>query len=241
MGGRKSNHIRKFLSRIKAVRTWQLIIILVPLLFLVATLLRFDHLKMSELRQNVFNADEIGDSAGLEKSLEELHQYVITHIIFNVVEENGNQNIVFGTGPFYLEHSYVRAANAAIEEAENTLANDANPNGNIYEAVRQICQPLAHQNGWNSHQQEYLDCWTSELAKYPTSDTLTSVLVAAKLPSTELYRRNYASPLWAPTPAGFVILACVILIAIIIIRILIWFVLKIALFVVEHWPGKRKS
>lgn len=241
MGGKKSNHIRRILASVKGVRTWQLVIILIPMLFLAATLLRFDHIKMSELRQDVLIADEVGDAAGIEASLAKLQEYVFTHIVVNVVEENGKQKIIFGTGPFYLENSYIRAANAAIEAAENTLVDDSNPNGNIYEAVRQICQPLALQNGWNSHQQEYLDCWTSELAKYPASETLTPVIVAADLPSTELYRRSYASPLWAPTPAGFVILACVILLVIIVIRFLIWLILKIALFVVEHLPKKQKS
>ena len=38
------------------IKTWQLILVLVPLLFLDATLLRLDHIKMTELRDAVLAA-----------------------------------------------------------------------------------------------------------------------------------------------------------------------------------------
>ena len=43
------------------IKTWQLLLILVPLLFLDATLLRMDHIKMTELRSAVLTADEAED------------------------------------------------------------------------------------------------------------------------------------------------------------------------------------
>lgn len=233
MGGKKSNRIRERLSKWRSVQTWQLVLLLVPLVFLAATLLRFDHIKMSKLRQAVLDADTVGNQEDINTGLKELESFVFSHIVVNVLDDNGSQKIIFGTGPFYLEGSYIRAANAAIEAAENTLVDDSNPNGNIYEAVRQVCQPLAHQNGWNSHQQEYLDCWTSELAKYPATETLNSAVISANVPSTELYRYEFASPLLAPTATGAVIVICLIIIFIIIIRVLIWIVLRAALMITE--------
>ena len=233
MGGKKTNRIRELLYRWKTVQTWQLVLLLVPLTFLAATLLRFDHLKMSELRRAVLDADVVADQAGIESGLKELESFVFSHVVINVLDDNGNQRVIFGTGPFYLEQSYIRAANAAIEAAENTLADDSNPNGNIYEAVRQVCQPLAHQNGWNSHQQEYLDCWTGELAKYPATETLNSAVISANVPSTELYRYEFASPLLAPTAAGAVILICLLILLLIAMRFIVWVVLKIALRLAE--------
>lgn len=233
MGGKKSNQIRERLYKWKTVQTWQLFLLLVPLIFLAATLLRFDHIKMSKLRQAVIDADAVDDQDGINNGLKDLESFVFSHTVISVLDDNGNQHIVFGTGPFYLEQSYIRAANAAIESAENTLASDANPNGNIYEAVRQVCQPLAHQNGWNSHQQEYLDCWTGELAKYPATETLNSAIISASVPSTELYRYEFASPLLAPTAAGGVILVCLIIIIIILIRLVVWVILKLALRIAE--------
>ncbi len=233
MGGKKSNRIRERLYKWKSVQTWQLLLLLVPLVFLAATLLRFDHIKMAKLRQAVIDADTVGDQENINSGLKELEDFVFSHVVINVLDDNGNQRIIFGTGPFYLEGSYIRAANAAIEEAENTLADDSNPNGNIYEAVRQVCQPLAHQNGWNSHQQEYLDCWTGELAKYPATETLSSAIISANVPSTELFRYDFASPLLAPTAAGGVILICIIILIIIFMRLIVWIVLKIALGITE--------
>lgn len=228
MGGKKSNRLRQVLGSFKAVRVWQLILILIPLLFLTATLLRFDHLRMVELRSAVVEADKSGDEEAIKNSLVELSSFVFSHVVINITEANGAPVVVFGTGPFYLEQQYLRAANAAIAEAESTIIDDSNPNGNIYAAVSAICQPQAIANGWVWSSPEYLNCWTSELAKYPASDKLENTLAAA-VPSTELYRVNYASPLWSPTPTGFALLACTIIIIIIIVRLLIWVVLHLAL------------
>lgn len=216
------------LQPFKAVRTWQLVLILIPLIFFTATLLRFDHLRMVELRAAVLAADEAGDEEAIRQSLAELRDFVFSHIVVNTTESNGVRSVIFGTGPFYLEQQYLRAANAAIEEAEAKLADDSNPNGNIYAAVAAICQPQAIVNGWAWYSPGYLDCWTSELAKYPASDNL-SVELTVDVPSTELYRRNYSSPIWAPTVAGFAVLACVILAVIITVRLLISCVLGLAL------------
>lgn len=229
MGGRKTNRLREFIRKtFKAVRTWQLILIFIPLVFFTATLLRFDHLRMADLRSKVFAADEAGDEAEIERTLTELRNFVYSHTVINVAENNGVSGIVFGTGPFYLEQQYIRAANAAIDAASNQLVDDSNPNGNIYAAVAAICQPQAIANGWAWSDQPYLDCWTSELAKYPESDNLDTNLTA-KVPSTELFRYNYASPLFSWTPASIAVIACVVLAVIILIRIVIWCILQLAL------------
>lgn len=212
----------------RAVRTWQLLLILIPLVFFTATLLRFDHLRMVELRDAVLKADEAGNDEEIERTLTELKEFVFSHIVVNTTESNGVRSMILGTGPFYLEQQYLRAANAAIEAAGSQMVDDKNPNGNIYAAVAAICQPQAIANGWAWYSQGYLDCWTSELGKYPASEEL-GVELTADVPSTELYRKNYASPIWTPTPTGFAALACVILAVIIIVRLLVWCVLNLAL------------
>lgn len=234
MGGKKSNHIRKFLTAFTRVRVWQLVLLLIPLLFVCATLLRFDHLRMIELRTAVIEADELGDPDAIEQTIGDLKAFVFTNIVINTTESNGVQSIIFGTGPFYLEQSYRRAANAAIEAAEGGIIDDSNPNGNIYAAVSAICQPQAVANGWAWYSPGYLDCWTSELAKYPTSDELDPTIIMANVPSTEEYRREFASPVWVPTATGFVMLACVILIFWIVIRIIVWIILHVALLFLKH-------
>ncbi len=228
MGGKKSNHVRRLLRSFGAVQNWQLLLILIPLLFVTATLLRLDHLRMAELRDAVISADNLGDDALLQEKLQALQEFTFKHVVVNIIERNGTQNLTFGTGPFYLEGQYLRAANEAIAEAESQLANDSNPNGNIYAAVSAICRPLALANGWAWNSPGYLNCWTSELDKYPAAEELNSQLTA-NVPSTELFRYDYASPIWAPSWAGWAILACIIILAIIIIRLVIWCVLHIFL------------
>lgn len=225
MGGKKSNKIREFLRKFKTVRTWQLVVVLVPLAFLAATLLRFEHLRMTELRAAVLAADEMNDPEALEESLTALEKYVFSHMVINVTESNGVQEVTFGTGPFYLEYSYQRAAEAAIQAAEESLTDDSNPNGNIYQIVTNICRAEGVNNGWNA----YLECWTRELEKFPTAEELGATTITANIPSTELYRKNYAAPVWAPTVTGWVVLACLVIFAVIVVRLGIWLVLTISL------------
>ena len=113
------------------IKTWWLLLLLVPLLFVDATLLRINHIRMTELRDAVLAADEAEDDEKIARTLEELKKFVFSNIVVNVMDDNGAQRIVFGTGPFYLEHQYIRAANAALEKAESEFASDTNPNGNI--------------------------------------------------------------------------------------------------------------
>lgn len=232
MGGKTTNHLRQALRKFGAVQNWQLLLILIPLMFVAATLLRLDHLRMAELREAVLTADANGDNDATNAALEKLQQFVFTHVVVNVVEQNGVQRVIFGTGPFYLEQQYLRDAEAAILAAEQQVVDDSNPNGNIYAAVSAICRPQAIANHWNWNSQGYLDCWTSELAKFPASDELSNDL-SVTLPSTALYRRSFASPIWAPSWAGWVILLCLILAIIIIIRGVIWLVLQIPLLIIQ--------
>lgn len=201
-----------------------------PLAFLAATLLRFEHLRMTELRAAVLTADGLDDPTALEESLTKLQDYVFSHTVINVTESNGIQEVTFGTGPFYLEYSYQRAAEAAIRAAEENLTDDSNPNGDIYQIVTNICRAEGVNSGWNA----YLECWTRELEKFPAAEELSSTTIAASIPSTELYRKNYASPIWAPTVTGWVMLVCLVLFIIIVVRVGIWLVLTISLIFLDR-------
>ena len=149
----------------------------------------------------------------------------------NVVEENGVQKVTFGTGPFYMEHQYLRAANKALAAAETNFTGDGNPYGNIYGEAGEICRPQAIANGWTWNSAEYINCMLGEIQKYPSTQDLQDTIVAS-LPSTELYRHNYASPVWVPDLAGWLILLTIIVIIVLIIRLVYWIVIRIALFFV---------
>ncbi len=210
------------------LKTWWLIVFLIPLFFVDATLLRFDHIRMTELRDAVLAADEAEDEAAVSEGLEKLKDFVFNNIVINVIDDNGEQRVIFGTGPFYLEHTYIRAANVALEEAEKNMANDGNPNGNVYQMASDVCRPQAIANGWSWNDAGYINCMMSEIQKYPSADELQSTIVAS-LPSTELYRKNYASPVWAPTFTGFMLLITLVIIVVIFIRVIWWIILRLSL------------
>lgn len=210
------------------VKTWQLVLILVPLVFIDATLLRLNHIRMTELRDAVLSADASEDDEVTMRALDELKGFVFSNIVINVVDDNGEQRVTFGTGPFYLEHMYIRAANKALAEAEANLAGDSNPNGNVYAMASETCKPQALANGWDWNSPGYINCMVSEIQKYPAADEIQDT-IKASLPSTELYRKNYASPVWAPTLTGFMLLITLIMIVVIFIRGVVWIILRLAL------------
>lgn len=235
-GGKLKEWKTKRKWRIK-VKTWMLLLILVPLLFIDATLLRQDHIRMVELRDAVLSADaRIGEGSGDEQevvaALADLKNFVFSNIVVNVVEENGEQKLSFGTGPFYLEQSYLKAANKALEEAEAKLSDDSNPNGNIYGEAGVVCKAEAIRNGWSWNSPGFINCMITEIQKYPAADEITDTIIA-ELPSTELYRLEYASPVWAPTLTGIMILITIVVIVVIFIRMVLAVVLWVSLLVIK--------
>ena len=210
------------------IKTWQLILILVPLLFIDATLLRMNNVRMVELVEAVVAADEEGDNEKIAQALEDLTKFVFSDVVITIVPENGVDKIIFGTGTFYLTNQYERAAEAALKEAEKNLSSDSNPNGNIYALASSVCQPQAIANGWNWTSPKYIECMTTEINKYPAAEEIQDKIIAS-LPSTELYRKSYASPLWAPSLTGFMILITLIIIVVIFIRGIIFIVLRLSL------------
>lgn len=215
-------------KKIGLMRVWQLTLILLPLLFITATGLRFDHLEMIRLVSLVQEADKDGNQKKLAESLKRLKKYVSTHIIINVKEENGKTEFFWGTGPFYLENQYIRKATEELKKTEAKMVQ-AEGGRNIYAEASAVCQPIAIRHGWAWNSKGYIDCMMGELAKHPASPEIND-LFRAVLPSTQLYRMNYASPIWAPTLAGWLILVCVVIFLLIVGRIVVWIGLRLVLF-----------
>lgn len=202
--------VRHSIRQLQRVKTWQLLVILILLGFITATFLRLNNIGMIQRRDAVLAADKSGDTMVIQSRLYDLQRYVATHM-------NAD------TGSFYLEQQYRRDAQAAVDAAKN----DDNPNGNINAKAEAVCRP--QYTVWSP---AYVQCFADELAKYPPSpDPAQNVT----LPSTSLYRHDFASPLWSPDFAGWSVLGCAVVVLMILARLISLGILRLLL--KQHYRG----
>ena len=218
------------LKAIFRIRNWKLMLISILLSFWCANLIHLDGLHMIQLRDAVIEADALENDELIENKLRELRDFTKTHIIMAPIQHDGMTSYVFGTGPFYLEHKYTRTANEAIAKAKEEINQGSvnNPNGNIFAKVSEYCDSI----GYDYPSQPYLDCWVNELAKYPASDTMATS-EDVKIPSKELFRFDYASPVWYPCLSGWLIAITSILLLIVLVRAIYWIIIRIAVLFVK--------
>lgn len=193
--------LRVVMKNIRRVKVWQLLIVLVLMLFVSATLLRLNNIGMVERRTVVLDADSKGDDKASREALSELQYYVSKHM-----------NTDMGRGVF-LQGAYNRAFQKASQEA----ANDNNQNGNIYVKAQEVCAPQ-----FASYSYAYVQCVVNELGKYSSSSELVS---AIQVP-TEIYIHDFASPFWSPDLAGWSIVICIAILTMIIARLIGVVILK---------------
>lgn len=196
---------KRSIYRLQRVKTWQLVVLFVLSAFVAATFLRLNNIGMVERRNAVLAADEAGDDQVTTQRLYDLQRYVSSHM--NTSMDPG----------LYLEASYKRDSKAAYDRA----ASGANANGNIYKKAQEVCAPQ-----FDSYSYAYLQCTTSELAKYPSADDLAS---SVNLPKVDSYRHNFISPLWSPDFAGWSTLVTLLIGFVIMVRLLALGVLKLML------------
>jgi len=197
--------VRKTVKNLQRVKTWQLLVLLILVGFIAATFLRLNNIGMVERRNAVISADKAGNQEVTVQRLYDLQHYVSSHM-----------NTDLGTG-VYLESSYERNYQSQLD----TAANDQNPNGNIYKKAQDVCRPR-----FSTYSTAYLQCTTSELAKYPAETNLPG---AVKQPSTAPYIHDYESPTWSPDFAGWSLVASAVIVLMILVRLVSLGVLKLLL------------
>lgn len=195
--------IRHTIKKLQAVKTWQLLIILVLLSFVAATFLRINNTGMIARRDAVLAADKSADAAAIEARLHELQVYSSTHM-------NAD------TGRLYLQEQYNRDVQKAVAESSSQSSVSADANAQ----AEAVCHP--QYSGWST---AYMNCFLNELAKYPTAEALPE----PDLPSPSLYLYSFASPIWSPDFAGWTVLACLAVACIIIARLIGLGVLRLML------------
>lgn len=191
--------IRHWLQRLKRVRTWQLIIVLLLVALAATTLLRMNNLGMVERRNAVLHADEKGDKEVIRSSLVELQRYI-----------SGHMNTDLGGG-LYLSRSYERDRAAVLEAAGNV----SNPNSAIYQQASVECRSR-FQGGTASFRNDYVQCVIEKVGSLSSAQDPTAGI---ELPRAGNYRYDFASPVWTPDLAGLVVALAALIIAVIVARL----------------------
>ena len=197
--------VRRTIKDLQRIKTWQLLVLLILAAFIAATFLRLNNIGMVERRAAVISADKVGNEEVIIQRLYDLQQYVSAHM-----------NTDLGKG-VYLESTYQNDSQAAL----NAASGDQNPNGNIYKKAQEVCAPR-----FSHYSTAYLQCTTSELAKYPASNELIG---AVKLPSANTYLHDYESPVWSPDFAGWSLVVCAFIVLMILARLISLAILKVML------------
>lgn len=197
------------LVRLRHIKTWRLVVILLLSAVVAASLLRMNNLGMIEHRAAVIAADQSGDTAMVRKTLLELQHYVSRHM-----------NTSLGKG-VYLSESYNRDREAAIERA--TAAT--NPNSAVYQQASVECR-ARWQGGVDSFRNDYVTCVLEKVSALTANQDASAT---GDLPRLDDYRYNFVSPVWTPDFAGFAVLFCAIVTAVIIARLITMVMLRYVL------------
>lgn len=197
--------VKRSIKQLQAVKTWQLLILLILMLFVSATFLRLNNTGMIERRNAVASADKSGNVDDITARIYDIQRYSAAHM-------NAE------TGVFYLQEQYNRdvqkqAANASSSGSAKALE--------IRKAADAVCQPQFR--GWSP---AYVRCYVNELNKH-SADEISSANL--QLPNSAQYRYSFTSPLWSPDFAGWSLLVSLALLLAIILRLLSLGILRLML------------
>ncbi len=168
-----------------------------------ATLLRINNNGMIERRTAVLQSDKSGDQTAIKNNLYSLQRYAAEHM-------NAS------SGTVYLEESYKRDTQRAFQAAEAAMSGQSSP---LALADATCKQRFA---GWS---QSYVLCVAAEQAKYPAASNAAQFVP----PNSELYRQEFASPVWSPDFAGWSLVVVAILTGVIVLRWIGVIILKLLL------------
>lgn len=207
---RNVHHMFVLLRRVKV---WQLIVIFMVLFVWSAVMLRQNSLHMITLRQAVERADE--QNSDIDNKLNDLRGYIASHMNTNM----GDRGI-------YLEHSYQRAYDQAVQDAQQ------GGGASVYQQADKECQGLFSKT---ASYQAYVQCVTDKTA---ATNAAQDPISAIKAPSADLFRYNFAAPRWSPDLAGWGVLATILVGILIILRV--FFVGLIHILLKRSTPVKQR-
>lgn len=198
--------IRQNITRVKAIKTWQLLILLLLMTFLTATFLRLNNTGMLQRRNAVEHADKAGNSEEIVSRIYDLQRYAAAHM-------NAD------TGVFYLQEQYNRDVKAAIAAASG---GDYDGYDSPQARADAICNPNLQIHGYSK---AYQDCMLRELSREGQVVDPATV----KTPNPALYRYSFSAPLWSPDFAGWSTLVTLLIAIAIVFRLIVLIVLRFLL------------
>ncbi len=208
-GTADKSRIRKTIYQLQRVKTWQLILILLLVLFIAATLLRINNVGMVQRRDAVLAADKENRPDETRSRLYDLQRYAAAHM-------NAD------TGVFYLQEQYDRDAQKAIDAIKSV-----NGGQSVNAKAEAVCKPQ-----FTHYTYAYTQCMLNEITK---ANQVVDPTTLPKMPDPSLYRYSFTAPLLSLDFAGLAVGVSVAILLVIITRGVSLLVLKMLL--KRHYRG----
>lgn len=172
-----NRYLHHLWTRIRPIKTAYLFTAFLLCTLLYVGGLRANNIRMAELRDAVYVADEKGE--GVEKALQNLRAHVNNHM---------NTNLDAGKGiypPVQLKHTYER-----LVKAEQDRVSDIN--AKIYIDAQKYCEEV---NSVSFYGRDRVSCIEAYIKSHGAQ--------TAKTIPDALYKFDFASPRWSPDLAGW--------------------------------------
>lgn len=191
--------LHHFWTLIRPLKIRYILIICIFSTAISALALRNNNLRMVELRNEVYKADESGGD--VEGALHRLRSHVYSHMNTDLATSDGIYP------PIQLKYTYQR-----LQEAEkNKVQSD---NAEIYTAAQQHCES---QNPTGFSGRNRIAC---------IEEYVSNRGISVKAIPDAMYKFNFVSPLWSPDLAGFSVLVATLAWLLLAVRILAGWLLK---------------
>lgn len=187
-----SSYLHHLWTRIRPIKTSYLFTALLVCVLVHVVALRANNIRMAELRDAVYVADEKGE--GVEKALQDLRAHVNNHM---------NTNLDAGKGiypPIQLKHTYERLVRAEQDRVSNA-------NAQIYTDAQNHCEQV---NSTSVLGRDRVQC----IEEYVKSH---GAVQARPIPDA-LYKFDFVSPRWSPDLAGWSLVLTGILLLLTVLR-----------------------
>ncbi len=194
MDKKQLHHI--WTARIRPVKVWYLVVPFLLFSLIAVFALRANNLRMVELRNDLYAADEKGEN--VEQALQKLRAYVYGHMNTNL---SGGDTGVYP--PIQLKYTYQRLQESARQKAQAQ-------NADVYTTAQQFCES---QNSSDFSGRNRVPCIEKYISEHATAKPRT-------VPDA-MYKFDFVSPSWSPDLAGFSVVLAVLFGAAAIARIFV--------------------